>query len=96
MSGNIGPGQYAFVTKTVEGPQFTMGSINYHSKKDTSISPGPGTYKQDKLSYKSYSYSMGTKSGLQNNKSTYHIPAPNAYNPKSSYSLKYDGHTKFG
>ena len=71
-----------------------MGSINYSSKKETSISPGPGTYNQEKLANKSYSYSMGAKVGLQTNKSTANLPAPNAYQPK--YHFKYDGHTKFG
>lgn len=56
-------------SKVVEGPEYSMGAINYNSKKETSISPGPGTYAANKLAYKSYSYSMGTKSGLTTNKS---------------------------
>ena len=81
MTGQIGPGQYPYQSRIVEGPQFSMGAINYSSKKETSISPGPGTYKQDKLANKSYSYSMGIKTGLSNNKSTTNIPAPNHYKP---------------
>lgn len=37
-----------------------MGQINYNEKKYGSISPGPGTYKQDKL-YSSHAFSMGLK-----------------------------------
>ena len=82
MSGKIGPGQYKYTSKIVEGPQYSMGAVNYNTKKETSISPGPGTYKADKLANKSYSYSMGIKTGLSTNKSTSNLPAPNHYKPQ--------------
>lgn len=97
MTGEMGPGQYSLPSKVVEGPLFSMGAINYYSKKkeNTSISPGPGMYKASLTSYKSFSYSMGVKTGLST-KSNSVLPAPNHYNPNASTMFKYDGHTKFG
>jgi hypothetical protein len=96
MTGEMGPGKYTLPSRVIEGPKFSMGAINYNSKKieNTSISPGPGMYKLSLSQYKSYSYSMGLKTDLGKNKSTSNIPAPNHYNP--NHLFKSEGNTKFG
>lgn len=79
-NGGPGPGNYNYLSKSVEGPKWAMAGKGSEAKQDER--PGPGAYNQALKKYIGPSYKIGTASKSYKDLTTKkYVPGPGQYSP---------------